>query len=57
MLLFTLTWALLASSVLASFGYTDKGTYWTIDNGKNLVIQVSKTNGDIQSMLYNVSFA
>lgn len=54
MLLFTLIWTLFASAVLASFGYTDEGTYWTIDNGKNLVIEVSQTNGDIQSMKYNV---
>ncbi|CAN8101152.1 unnamed protein product [Discula destructiva] len=53
MLLLPLICTLFASSVLAAFGYTDQGTYWTIDNGKNLVIQVSKTNGDIQSMVYN----
>lgn len=55
MLIITLMWTLFASIVHASFGYTDKGTYWTIDNGRNLVIEVSKTNGDIQSMKYNVS--
>lgn len=55
MLLFTFLWALFVTRVFASFGYTDGGTYWTIDNGKNLVIEVSKTNGDIQSMKYNVS--
>lgn len=57
MLLFTLTWLLFAPIALAAFGYTDNGDYWTIDNGANLVIQVSQTNGDIQSMLYNVSMA
>lgn len=55
MLLFTLVWTLFAVRVFASFGYTDEGTYWTIDNGKNLVLEVSQTNGDIQSMKYNVS--
>lgn len=54
MLLFSLVWALCASSALAAFGYTDEGTYWTISSGKNLVIEVSKTNGDIQSILFNV---
>lgn len=52
--LLTLVWALLASTALASFGYIDNGDYWTIDNGANLVIEVSQTNGDIQSMKYNV---
>lgn len=54
MLLPSLVWSLFASSALAAFGYTDEGTYWTIDTGKTLVIQVSKTNGDIQSMQYDV---
>ncbi|KAK2598385.1 hypothetical protein N8I77_011805 [Diaporthe amygdali] len=53
MLLFALVWSLFASVALAAFGYTDQGTYWTIDSGSNLVIQVSKTNGDITSMKYN----
>lgn len=57
MLLFSLIWALFASSVLATFGYKDAGTYWTIDNGKSLVIEVSKANGDMQSILYNVRAA
>lgn len=55
MLLLPLLWALFASTALAAFGYTDHGTYWTIDNGANLVVQVSRTNGDIQSMKYKVS--
>lgn len=55
MLFFAILWTLFASAVFASFGYTDGGTYWTIDNGKSLVIRVSKTNGDIQSMKYKVS--
>ncbi|KAL1879167.1 hypothetical protein Daus18300_001746 [Diaporthe australafricana] len=52
MLLFALLWSLLASVAFAAFGYVDGGTYWTIDSGSNLVIQVSKTNGDITSMKY-----
>lgn len=55
MLVFTLVWTLFAARVFACLGYTDEGTYWTIDNGKNLVIEVSQTNGDFQSMKYNVS--
>lgn len=55
MLLFSLVWALFASSALAAFGYVDGGTYWTIDTGNSLVVRVSKTNGDIQSMKYKVS--
>lgn len=55
MLLLALCWSLFASVAFAAFGYTDQGTYWTIDSGANLVIQVSKTNGDITSMKYKVS--
>lgn len=55
MLLLALCWTLFASVAFAAFGYTDQGTYWTIDSGSNLVIQVSKTNGDITSMKYKVS--
>ncbi|KAI3397195.1 hypothetical protein diail_11169 [Diaporthe ilicicola] len=52
MLLFALLWSLFASAAFADFGYTDQETYWTIDSGSNLVIQVSKTNGDITSIKY-----
>lgn len=54
MLLLALCWSLFASVAFAAFGYTDQGTYWTIDSGSNLIIQVSKTNGDITSMKYKV---
>lgn len=54
MLFLALCWSLFASVAFAAFGYTDQGTYWTIDSGANLVIQVSKTNGDITSMKYKV---
>lgn len=53
----TLISTLFASTALAAFGYTDQGTYWTIDTGGKLVVEVSQTNGDITSMKYNVSCA
>ncbi|KAE8150653.1 Rhamnogalacturonase B, N-terminal-domain-containing protein [Aspergillus avenaceus] len=37
----------------AAFGYTDNGSEYVIDSGASLVIKVSKTNGDISSMVYN----
>lgn len=55
-MLFVLVWALFASSALAAWGYVDNGSSWTIDTGSNLVVQVSKTNGDMQSIKYKVSF-
>lgn len=54
MLVLTLLWSLFATVALAAFGYVDNGDYYTIDSGSKLVIEVSKTNGDIQSMKYNV---
>lgn len=54
MLILTLLWSLFAAVALAAFGYVDNGDYYTIDSGSKLVIEVSKTNGDIQSMKYNV---
>lgn len=51
-LLFSLYYATLAA---AAWGYTDNGDSWTIDTGKKLVVKVSQTNGDIQSLKYNVS--
>lgn len=57
MLFFTLLLSLYATVALAAWGYTDNGNYYTIDTGSKLVVQVSKTNGDIQSMKYNVSKA
>lgn len=55
MIVFTFLWSLFAAVALASFGYVDNGDYYTIDSGSKLVIEVSKTNGDIQSMKYDVS--
>ncbi|ROW16242.1 hypothetical protein VPNG_01999 [Cytospora leucostoma] len=53
MLVLTLLWSLFAAVALASFGYVDEGDYYTIDSGSKLVIEVSKTNGDIQSLKYD----
>ncbi|WP_327432698.1 rhamnogalacturonan lyase B N-terminal domain-containing protein [Streptomyces sp. NBC_01236] len=36
----------------ASFGYTDDGSNYVIDTGANLVFKVSKTNGDLTSLVY-----
>lgn len=55
MLLFVLLFSLYATCATAAWGYKDNGNSYTIDTGAKLVVQVSKTNGDIQSMKYNVS--
>jgi rhamnogalacturonan endolyase len=39
----------------ASFGYTDDGSNYVIDTGANLVFKVSKTNGDLTSLVYRGS--
>jgi len=36
----------------AGFGYTDDGSNYVIDTGANLVFKVSKTNGDLTSLVY-----
>ncbi|MEV6792146.1 rhamnogalacturonan lyase B N-terminal domain-containing protein [Streptomyces sp. NPDC051320] len=36
----------------ASFGYTDDGSNYVINTGANLILKVSKTNGDLTSLLY-----
>ncbi|MCT9075440.1 rhamnogalacturonan lyase B N-terminal domain-containing protein [Streptomyces fulvoviolaceus] len=36
----------------ASFGYTDDGSNYVVDTGANLVFKVSKTNGDLTSLVY-----
>ncbi|KAI0126476.1 Rhamnogalacturonase B, N-terminal-domain-containing protein [Xylariales sp. AK1849] len=40
-------------AVLATYGYTDDGSNYVIDSGAALVIKVSKTTGDITSLVYN----
>ncbi|WP_405883416.1 polysaccharide lyase family protein [Streptomyces sp. NBC_01136] len=44
--------ALTQAAVAASFGYTDDGSNYVIDTGANLVFKVSKTNGDLTSLVY-----
>ena len=36
----------------ASFGYSDDGANYVVDTGANLVFKVSKTNGDLTSLVY-----
>ncbi|MFF4396391.1 rhamnogalacturonan lyase B N-terminal domain-containing protein [Streptomyces sp. NPDC001480] len=36
----------------ASFGYSDDGSDYVVDTGANLVFKVSKTNGDLTSLVY-----
>ncbi|MGW7259054.1 rhamnogalacturonan lyase B N-terminal domain-containing protein [Streptomyces sp. NPDC054834] len=36
----------------ASFGYSDDGSHYVVDTGANLVFKVSKTNGDLTSLVY-----
>ena len=49
----TLTTFLLAPSVaFAAWGYTDDGKNYVIDTNANLVVKVSKTNGDMTSIKY-----
>ncbi|WP_338701762.1 rhamnogalacturonan lyase B N-terminal domain-containing protein [Streptomyces sp. Q6] len=37
----------------ATFGYTDDGSNYVVDTGASLVFKVSKTNGDLTSLVYN----
>ncbi|RDW77869.1 hypothetical protein BP5796_05721 [Coleophoma crateriformis] len=41
------------SIALAAWGYTDDGTNYVVDVGSLLVFKVSKSTGDITSMVYN----
>ncbi|PWI14614.1 rhamnogalacturonase B precursor [Streptomyces sp. Act143] len=36
----------------ATFGWTDDGSNYVVDTGANLVFKVSKTNGDLTSLVY-----
>jgi rhamnogalacturonan endolyase len=40
------------TAAAATFGYTDDGSHYVIDTGANLVFKVSKTNGDLTSLVY-----
>ncbi|MFE5080238.1 rhamnogalacturonan lyase B N-terminal domain-containing protein [Streptomyces mirabilis] len=44
--------ALIPTAAAASFGYTDDGSNYVVDTGANLVFKVSKTNGDLTSLVY-----
>lgn len=52
-------WLLLAlalalpTAAFAAFGYTDNGNAYVVDTAAGLVFEVSKTNGDITSIVYN----
>ena len=43
---------LAGTAAAATFGYTDDGSNYVIDTGANLVFKVSKTNGDLTSLVY-----
>ncbi|MGQ4384929.1 rhamnogalacturonan lyase B N-terminal domain-containing protein [Streptomyces sp. SAS_270] len=40
------------TATAATFGYADDGANYVIDTGANLVFKVSKTNGDLTSLVY-----
>ncbi|MFJ4620303.1 rhamnogalacturonan lyase B N-terminal domain-containing protein [Streptomyces sp. NPDC088812] len=43
---------LAAPASAATFGYTDDGSNYVVDTGASLVFKVSKTNGDLTSLVY-----
>ncbi|WP_217236775.1 rhamnogalacturonan lyase B N-terminal domain-containing protein [Streptomyces sp. AC555_RSS877] len=47
-----LTGPLAQTASAAAFGYTDDGSNYVVDTGANLVFKVSKTNGDLTSLVY-----
>ena len=48
-----ITSLLAPTAVFAAWGYTDDGKNYVIDTGANLIVKVSKTNGDMTSIKYN----
>ncbi|MFJ9114239.1 rhamnogalacturonan lyase B N-terminal domain-containing protein [Streptomyces sp. NPDC102394] len=40
------------SASAAGFGWSDDGSHYVVDTGANLVFKVSKTNGDLTSLVY-----
>ncbi|GGN95649.1 hypothetical protein GCM10011579_096340 [Streptomyces albiflavescens] len=40
------------SASAASFGWSDDGSHYVVDTGANLVFKVSKTNGDLTSLVH-----
>ncbi|POX44346.1 rhamnogalacturonase B precursor [Streptomyces sp. Ru71] len=47
-----LTGPLAGSASAAGFGWSDDGTHYVVDTGAQLVFKVSKTNGDLTSLVY-----
>ncbi|MFE4963333.1 rhamnogalacturonan lyase B N-terminal domain-containing protein [Streptomyces sp. NPDC056660] len=47
-----LTGPLATSASAASFGWSDDGSDYVVDTGASLVFKVSKTNGDLTSLVY-----
>ncbi|WP_406442018.1 polysaccharide lyase family protein [Streptomyces sp. NBC_00631] len=47
-----LTGPLAGTASAASFGWSDDGSNYVVDTGANLVFKVSKTNGDLTSLVY-----
>lgn len=45
--------AFLSATAFAAFGVTDSGTQLTVDTAGGLVFKVSKSTGDIVSLVYN----
>ncbi|GAA4052958.1 rhamnogalacturonan lyase B N-terminal domain-containing protein [Streptomyces shaanxiensis] len=43
---------LAGSASAAAFGWSDDGSNYVVDTGANLVFKVSKTNGDLTSLVY-----
>ncbi|MGW2717408.1 rhamnogalacturonan lyase B N-terminal domain-containing protein [Streptomyces sp. NPDC001492] len=43
---------LAATASAAGFGYSDDGSNYVVDTGASLVFKVSKTNGDLTSLVY-----
>ncbi|MEV0170244.1 rhamnogalacturonan lyase B N-terminal domain-containing protein [Streptomyces sp. NPDC050803] len=46
------TAALAGTASAAAFGWSDDGTNYVVDTGANLVFKVSKSNGDLSSLVY-----
>ncbi|MFG2551399.1 rhamnogalacturonan lyase B N-terminal domain-containing protein [Streptomyces sp. NPDC048581] len=46
------TAALSGTAAAAAFGWSDDGSNYVVDTGANLVFKVSKTNGDLNSLVY-----
>jgi rhamnogalacturonan endolyase len=41
-----------STATTAAFGWSDEGTHYRVDTGANLVFKVSKSNGDLTSLIY-----